>query len=452
MDWKPKDKITSKNAMDWVTKGDDDSKYLMNLYIHEFGPNCVTMVFDVPDMGVGPVKVEKGKDGKDKALTNVLPKDIADAVGPKSYEYINQQGYTRLSFRNTGLLKGEVKEPSEFLGGEHNVAKIRLTGKEIKAAFTYINAKRVHEYTPNYTSATFALHTLKAAGIALPSQLHYLTGKGRGGKLQIATKATSKEEAMEQYKADTAIKQSALQKKVDDANQWEQDDIAKTKEHERLAKTGAQATVGKQDKTYKELLAEHGKLKKAEREVGARLDKFVEENPDIVDAYKNKYEIYCMYDKSVKEKYEKLKSEYKTKTGKDFDTEYKKFIALKIEYKAAFDLWEKHSLLLADGGKILDGRSESKTQLDKLKSQKITGYKTTSASDTKNVYKQLSYLSAISKSQDWTLYTQMDQSRPMSTSYWTGKKDSVIEKEKCDGIMRKMGKDIPEPVRNLVHK
>lgn len=159
-DVSPKGKVTSKNAMSMITADGDDSKYMMNLYIQNRGKDNVVMGFEVPDMAA-----IQGK--------SCLPENIGKSVGAQSMKYLDRMGATSMSFQKTGFMKGEVVEPADvaFSSSNKHMFQVRLTGREIKAAFAYINAKRSHSYTPNYNSTTFAVHTMQAAGISIPGSL-----------------------------------------------------------------------------------------------------------------------------------------------------------------------------------------------------------------------------------------------------------------------------------------
>lgn len=93
--------------------------------------------------------------------------DISSAIGPQSMKLFNRYGATRLSFRKKGVLKGEVEEPCDNVKTNGYKFSFRMTGEEMKAAFTYINSKRQHSYTPTFNSATFASHAMKAAGFSV---------------------------------------------------------------------------------------------------------------------------------------------------------------------------------------------------------------------------------------------------------------------------------------------
>lgn len=94
--------------------------------------------------------------------------DIASAIGDKSMAIFNRRGSTMMSFQRQGKSsKGEVEEPSANVETGGELYTFHLTGEEMKAAFTYINAKRSHTYSRSYNSATFASHVLKSAGISV---------------------------------------------------------------------------------------------------------------------------------------------------------------------------------------------------------------------------------------------------------------------------------------------
>ena len=94
--------------------------------------------------------------------------DIASAIGDKSMAIFNRRGATMMSFQRQGKsFTGEVEEPCANVKTDGTKFSFRMTGEEMKAAFTYINAKRKHSYTPNYNSATFASHVMAAAGFSV---------------------------------------------------------------------------------------------------------------------------------------------------------------------------------------------------------------------------------------------------------------------------------------------
>lgn len=175
-----KDKVTSKNSMDKAEEklkatkavgykaGNKDrfedehygDKYMADVYVDVKNDDNVTMTFQLPD--------KKAFDSKQAYYNlggDVLPHGIASMVGKQSMAYFNDLSATSLSFQKVGWRKGAVEEPSTkaLKGGQ--IYNFRLTGKELAAAFTYINAKRAHDYTMGFNSATFASHALKAAGL-----------------------------------------------------------------------------------------------------------------------------------------------------------------------------------------------------------------------------------------------------------------------------------------------
>ena len=178
-----KDKVTSSNAMERADAkmkstaavgyqvGNDSSKfakeddrygnaYMADVYVDVKNDHNATLTFQLPD--------RKGLDETSEFYNrggDVLPHGIAELVGKKSMEYFNDMSATSLSFQKTGIRKGAVEEPATKSEKGGKVFNFRLTGKELGAMFTYINAKRAHSYTGGYTSATFASHALQAAGI-----------------------------------------------------------------------------------------------------------------------------------------------------------------------------------------------------------------------------------------------------------------------------------------------
>ena len=108
-----------------------------------------------------------------------------------------------------------------------------------------------------------------------------------------------------------------------------------------------------------------------------------------------------------------------------------------VKDNIAFD----HKNMVNENITVNNGTDSAK-KLQILEAQKITGYMTESASDTKGVYKQLSYLSDISKSQSWALYTHTVQGKDMTTSYWQGKKISAREDKKIADRMREVEKPV----------
>ncbi|MBR4985088.1 MAG: hypothetical protein IKY83_05040 [Proteobacteria bacterium] len=175
-----KDKVTSKNTMDRVDEklkstkavgyqaGSTDrfendhygDKYMADVYVDVKNDDNVTMTFQLPD--------KKALDAKQAYYNlggDVLPHGIAEMVGKKSMAYFNDLSATSLSFQKIGWRKGAVEEPSTKAQKGGKIYNFRLTGRELAAAFTYINAKRAHDYTMGFNSATFASHALKAAGL-----------------------------------------------------------------------------------------------------------------------------------------------------------------------------------------------------------------------------------------------------------------------------------------------
>jgi uncharacterized protein YbcI len=135
-------------------------QYMADVYVDVKNDDNVTMLFKLPDKTELDAKNAYHNRGGD-----VLPHAMAEIVGQKSMAYFNDLGATSLSFQNVGLLKGAVEEPSSKAAKGGTIFNFRLTGDELAGAFTYINAKRSHSYTPGFNSATFASHALKAAGI-----------------------------------------------------------------------------------------------------------------------------------------------------------------------------------------------------------------------------------------------------------------------------------------------
>lgn len=175
-----KDKVTSKNAMEKAdakmkatkavgyqagTKEPKENErygdsYMADVYVDVKNDDNATLTFQLPDRKGLDETAEFYNRGGD-----VLPHGIAELVGKKSMAYFNDLSATSLSFQKTGFRKGAVEEPATKSQKGGQVFNFRLTGKELGAMFTYINAKRTHDYTMGYKSTTFASHALQAAGI-----------------------------------------------------------------------------------------------------------------------------------------------------------------------------------------------------------------------------------------------------------------------------------------------
>ncbi len=143
----------SKSATDAQSKA-WDSRYVADAIVNVVDDDHVSLTFTTPLRMANHVGDQ-------------FAPDITSAIGDKSMKYFNRFGATLMSFQKKGTLKGEVEEPWENASTKGEKFNFRLTGEEMKAAFTYINAKRKHTYTPGYNSATFAAHAMKAAGISI---------------------------------------------------------------------------------------------------------------------------------------------------------------------------------------------------------------------------------------------------------------------------------------------
>ncbi len=139
---------TDENSKAW------DSRYVADAIVNVADDNDVSLTFITPQRAAHHVG-------------NQFAPDITNAIGAQSMMYFNRYGATRLSFQKKGTRKGEVEEPYESVRTDGENFSFKLTGEEMKAAFTYINAKRQHTYSKNYNSATFASHVMKSAGISI---------------------------------------------------------------------------------------------------------------------------------------------------------------------------------------------------------------------------------------------------------------------------------------------
>ena len=131
-----------------------DSRYVADAIVNVADDDNVSLTFTTPRRAAHHVG-------------NQFAPDITSAIGPQSMQYFNRYGATRLSFQRKEARKGKVEEPCENVKTDGEQFSFKLTGEEMKAAFTYINAKRQHTYSKNYNSATFASHAMKAAGISI---------------------------------------------------------------------------------------------------------------------------------------------------------------------------------------------------------------------------------------------------------------------------------------------
>ncbi|MBR4984973.1 MAG: hypothetical protein IKY83_04460 [Proteobacteria bacterium] len=359
-------KVTSKNAMDKIEKGKDDSKYMMDLYIRADGQDNVGLMFDLPNVAVGGTR-------------DVLPKDILSAVG-QSYEHLLNQGYTTLSFQKKGFMRGSVDEPYKCETTTHDVlTRVRLTGQEIKAAFTYINAKRTHSYTPNYNSATFATHVLKAAGISLPSKLHELSVKEGKDEKIIRTRRASKEGAIKDYEAD------------------------------------AEKRIAQKRGYYAESLKEYSLSNPLER--NAAVDQAREESSRI---RAERDRIIAEKGQSEKEEDKRLVDEWKVKTIMASD---------------------RYDGMKGSTGDLRYYRGDMETNesgIQNIQQRSVIGYQTWKVKDNEGLSDRLKHAEDLSERKEWTLYStaagydassERDEDKKMMTRYTAGKKISSVGDE-----------------------
>ena len=357
-------KVTSKNAMDKIEKGKDDGKYMMDLYIRAGDQDNVGLMFDIPNVAVGGAKKD------------VLPKDISSAVGA-SYAPLQKQGYTTLSFQKSGFMRGKVVEPYTCGTNSHDVlTRVRLTGQEIKATFAYINAKRTHGYTPNYNSATFATHALKAAGISLPSKLHELYVKEGRTQKAIRTKQGSKGGAIREYEADAEKRIAEMRSDY--------------------AKSLKEYSLSNPEKRF----AAVNMAREEASQIRAERDRIIAEKG-----------------KSENEEDKKLVNEWKVKAT--------------IANERADQLDGSVSDLRSYSGSM----TEMESGIKDIQQHSVIGYETRKVKDNEGLSDRLKHAVDLSERKDWTLYTTAagydassarEEDKRMMTSYSSGKKISSI--------------------------
>lgn len=148
-------KVTSKNAMDAVKKSDPG--------VSAKKANVARALFKMDEANHVWLTIKSNslrtfnKPFEDESLLN--------ATGP-SRSFFENDFETSLGFFKTGTLKGEVKEPVDYV--EDIVKDFPLNEAEFKALFLYINSKRSHSYTLGFDNLAFAQHALKAAGKTAP--------------------------------------------------------------------------------------------------------------------------------------------------------------------------------------------------------------------------------------------------------------------------------------------